>query len=176
HVSTRSTWTHDDDARLRELHAAETPVRAMASTLGRSRTATARRLAHLGLSAADRTRTAAATHARVTDARARRATLRSDLLADAERVRTQLWQPHTYFDWGGKDHDFAEHTVPEPTPTDKLKLAQTVNTLVGSIERLEKMDADQGVAEAIGMLDGIAAAITAAADRMPDPDLEPATP
>lgn len=174
-MSNRSTWTPDDDDRLRELHTAETSVRAMALDLNRSKTAVARRLAHLGLSAADRTRTAAATHARVTDARARRATLRSDLLADAERVRTQLWAPTVVFNFGGKDNTYEERTLAEPPHADKLKLAQTVNTLVGAIERLERMDADQGVAEAVGMLDGIAAAIAAAADRMPDPDLE-ATP
>lgn len=160
-------WTPHDDDRLRELHAAEQSVRTIAHELDRSRTATARRLAHLGLSAADRTRTAAATAARVTDARARRATLRANLLADAERTRTQIWQPHTYFDWGGKDHDFAEHTTPEPTPTDKLKLAQTVATLVGTIDRLERLDADAGVHDAVGMLDQIAAAIRTTATTLP---------
>lgn len=163
-------WTTDDDARLRELHAAEASVRTIALELERSRTATARRLAHLGLSAADRTRTAAATAARVTDARARRATLRDDLLADAERMRRQLFAPTKVFNFGGKDNTYEERRVDQPPFADQLKIAQAVSTLVGTLERLEKLDADAGVQDAVGMLDGIAAAITAAADMLGDQD------
>jgi len=166
----RRRWTPEHDEQLRTMHAAEMSVRDIARKLGFGHGTIGRHLTALGLAGGNRTRTAAATQTNRADAAARRAALAVNLLSDAERLRAQLWQPHTYFDWGGKDHDFAEHTVPEPTPADKLKLVQAASALVATIERLTKLDADAGVHEAVGMLDQIAAAIKAAADRMPDPD------
>lgn len=164
-------WTPDDDVLLRTLHAADTSIRTMAARLDRTATATHRRLKALGLSAADRTRTENATHAHMADAKARRAALEVALLEDAERLRRQLWQPHTYFDWGGKDHSFDEHTTPEPTPTDKLKLVQAAGAALDRSLKIAQHDADTGLDQAVGMLDHIAAAIAAAADTMPDQDL-----
>src|SRR5450756_2251262 len=105
-------WTTDDDARLRELAGSGISQRQIAVELGRSKSAVDRRTHFLGI-AIDRTFTQAATDARVIDATARRAALRTDLLGDAVKVRAQLWQTHTYFDWCGKDHDFGEHTTLE---------------------------------------------------------------
>lgn len=160
-------WSDEDDARLRELHAAETSVRAMADELGRSKTSVARRLKHHGLSNATRTQTHAATAARLADARARRATLRSDLLGDAERLRAQLWKPTVVFNFGGKENTYEEHTLPEPPFADKQRITTSVSTLIGTIERLDKMDADAGLQQAVGMLDAIAQAIKAVAGTLP---------
>lgn len=151
-------WTPDDDTRLRELHTAETPVRKMAADLDRTRSAVARRLTHLGLTST-RTQTVAATAANMADAKARRAALQLNLLEDAERLRAQLWQPHTYFDWGGKDHDYDEKVMPEPTPADKLKLMQAAGAAVDRIIKIDTHDAGHGVPEAVSMLDRLATAL-----------------
>lgn len=167
-MASRIDWTDEHDTAIRDGYAAGTPIRQIATNLGISVGSVSQRARKIGATSTARTIVAAAAEANRLDAAARRAALAVDLLGDVERLRTQLWLPHTYFDWGGKDHDFAEHTTPEPTPTDKLKLAQASSTLIGSIERLTKLDADAGVHEAVGMLDGIAAAIKAAADQVGD--------
>lgn len=53
-------WTTSEDSQLRQLHAADTPIRTIATHLGRSRSAVDRRLRHLGLGATTRIHTAAA--------------------------------------------------------------------------------------------------------------------
>lgn len=63
----------------------------MAVESERSKTAVARRLAHHGLSAANRSQTMAATTAKVADANARCAALELSLLDDGARLRQQLY-------------------------------------------------------------------------------------
>lgn len=161
-------WTTEDDQQLRDLHAAETSVRAMATALGRGRSSVDRRLKHLGLRST-RTNTVAATAANMADAKSRRAALEVNLLEDAERLRQQLWQPHKYIDHGGKDYLKVEWTQPEPSPTDKLKLMQAATAALDRSIKISVHDADTGHIEALGMLDGIAAAIEAAAAGMDEP-------
>lgn len=157
-------WTEAEDQQLRELAATgTTSIRKMAAALDRHQSSVKRRLDKLGIHL-DRTQTVAATQAKIIDAKARRAALELALLEDAERLRAQLWQPHTYFDWGGKDHDFDEHTVDEPTPTDKLKLMQAVGQAVDRSIKIAAHDGDTGVAEATSLLDQFEAALNAAAD------------
>lgn len=163
-------WTTDDDARLRELHAAETSLRAMAVELDRSKTAVARRLAHHGLSAADRSQTMAATAAKVADAKARRAALELALLEDAARLRQQLFAPTKAFNFGGKDNTYNERELPQPTFTDQLKIMQATGAAIDRALRIAEHDTDAGVGQAVGMLDQIAAAIAGAADYLGDPD------
>lgn len=169
--SPRRPWTDTDDQRLRELADAGTSVRAIAAELDRSKSAVERRLRALR-TGVNRTGTVAATKARQIDAKARRAALSVALLEDAERLRAQLWQPVTVFNFGGKDNTYNEHQLPQPTHADQLKLAQAVATTVGAIERLERLNADHGVEQAVGMLDQIGKAISAAAEALgnPDPD------
>lgn len=163
-------WTDVDDARLRDLHADEASVRTMATQLGRGVSATHRRLQHLGLSAADRTRTEAATHARVADAKARRAALEVALLEDAERLRRQMFAPTVAFNFGGKDNTYNEQPLDQPTFADQLKLQQAVGIAITHSLKIAEHDVDTGIDQAVGMLDQIAAAITGAAAAMPDPD------
>ncbi|GMA22273.1 hypothetical protein GCM10025864_44990 [Luteimicrobium album] len=157
-------WTAADDQHLRDLAAAGHSVRDMAAELDRSKTAVGRRMQHLGI-LVDRTATLAATTANVTDARGRRAALELALLEDAERLRSQLWRPHLYWDWGGKDHDYDEKEAPEPIPSDKLKLVQAAGAAIDRSLKIAVHDADGGIVDALSMLDGIANAITAAADQ-----------
>lgn len=161
------SWTTDDDHQLVELHAAGTTLTACARTMQRPRSGISKASKRLALTW-DRTRTAEATRAKVVDAKARRADLALKILEDAERLRAQLWQPVTVFNFGGKDNTFAEHTLNQPPHADQLKLVQAVSTAVNAYGRLEQMDADQGVEAAVGMLDAIAAAITAAERTLPE--------
>jgi hypothetical protein len=160
-------WTADDDQHLRDLAANGQSVRDMAAELDRHRSSVARRMRHLGI-LVDRTATLAATTANVTDARGRRAALELALLEDAERLRSQLWRQHEYIDHGGKDFIQVRWTQPEPTPTDKLKLMQAAGAALDRSLKIAVHDADGGIVDALSMLDGIANAIGAAADTLPD--------
>jgi len=162
-------YTPDEDALLRERLAAGVSQRAVAEELGRTPGSVASRAHKLGIRS-DRTQTVAATAAVIVDAKARRAGLEVALLEDAEHLRRQIRAPHEYIDHGGKDYIEVRWTQEEPSPTDKLKLMQAVGVAIDRSLKLALHDADGGHTEAVGMLDGIAAAITAAADRMPAQD------
>lgn len=157
-------WTPNDDTRLRELAATGTPIRQIATQLGRSRSAVDRRLhtLHTGI---DRSQTAAATVAASLDAKARRAALEVALLEDAERLRAQLFAPTVAFNFGGRDNTYAEHELPQPAHADQLKLMQAVGAAVDRSLKIAEHDGDQGLPEAVGMLDQIAAAIKTAAGQ-----------
>lgn len=156
-----TTWTPHDDATLAALHAQDLSVREIAERMGKGKS-TIQRRAHLAGLAFDRARTQAATHAVIIDAKARRAALELALLDDAERLRTQIWEPHEYIDHGGKDFTEVRWTQNEPSPTDKLKLMQAVGLAVDRSVKIAVHDADAGTSEAVGMLDAIAAAIAGA--------------
>lgn len=164
-MAAATPWTLDDDQHVRDLAAAGRSVREIGVELGRTKSSVARRMRKLNI-VVDRTQTIAATQATMIDAKARRATLEIALLDDAERLRKQLWQPHLYFDWGGKDHDYDEREMPQPTPTDKLKLMQAAGAALDRSLKIAVYDADTGHTEAVSMLGDIAAAINAAADQV----------
>lgn len=158
-------WTPAELDRMRTLAAAGTPLRKIASELGTSASTVQRKLAALGVEV-DRSRTEAATQAFATDAKARRARLEVALLDDAERLRAQVWQPHLYFEWGGKDHEYAEKRTDEPNPTDKLKLLQAAGVAIDRSLKIAEHDRDTGTAEAVGALDAIEQAIREAAAQL----------
>lgn len=91
----------------------------------------------------DRSKTAAAVAAHQMDMAARRAALAENLLADAERIREQLWTPTTVYNFGGKDNDYNEREFPEAPADVKRTLMQTATTAVTAHLRL----VDHGVRE-----------------------------
>lgn len=162
--------SEEDKRRVRDLHAAGESRNAIAEAIGRSGATVSKIAKELELSF-DRTKVKAATEAKVADARARRAALMLDLLADAQRLRAQLWVPHTYVDHGGKDFLRAEWTQPEPTSADKLKLMQATATAASTSMKLEEHDTGSGGVEgAKSMLGALAAGLQAAYDQLPPDD------
>lgn len=99
---------------------------------------------------------AAATEARKVDLAALRAALAVDLTMDAMKLRAQLWQPHRYWDWGGKDHEFGEITADEPTPADKRALASAVGVVIDRSFKLAPPVDDTGTDAARSMLGALA--------------------
>jgi hypothetical protein len=132
-------WTTDEDARLRELHAAGLTLHAVAAEMGRSKATISRKAQALGLGW-DRGQTKAAAQAKKLDAEARRARLKLDLLEDAARLRKQLWEPVTVFNFGGKDNTFNEHQLAQPPHVDQLKLVQATSAAINAYGRLEQLD------------------------------------
>ena len=160
-------WTDAEDQQLRDLAALGRPISEMATAVDRHKSSVKRRLDKLGIHG-DRTQTAAATQAKVIDARARRVALEVTLLEDAERLRSQIWAPTVAFNFGGKDNTYNEVHLPEPTHADKLKLMQAAGIGIDRSLKISDHDADAGVTEAIGTLDQIAEALALVVKDLPD--------
>lgn len=122
-------WTEAEDQQLRDLAALGRPISEMATATDRHKSSVKRRLDRLGIHG-DRTQTAAATKAKVTDAKAKRAALEVALLEDAEEMRRRMFAPTTVYNFGGKDNTFNEREVSEPPHADKLKLMQAAGIAV----------------------------------------------
>lgn len=159
-------------ARVLDLHAAGRSRNAIARELNLSGSTVSRIVAEAGRSF-DRTETRAATVAAVDDARARRARLAADLLADAERLRAQLWAPITLGAFGGRDNTWNEVRLAEPPPAEKRTILAAVHSAIRDHIELVRVDADQGAAEVRGVLgdimDGIRRAHAAAVDAEAEP-------
>src|SRR5687767_5032223 len=98
--------TDVDRQRIAELHARGMTRNEIARELGRSGKTVSKLAVELGLTF-DRAATAIATQAKHLDARARRAGLALALLADAERLRAQLWAEIKIYNFGGRDNTYA---------------------------------------------------------------------
>lgn len=101
-------------------------------------------------------RTREATEARSVGLKARRQELTALLLEDAHKLRKQLWEPTVVFNFGGKDNDYNEHHVDEPSFADKRSILGSVGIAVDRVIKLEAVDQDGGQTTAVSMLDKLA--------------------
>ncbi|MET8765481.1 helix-turn-helix domain-containing protein [Streptomyces sp. NPDC004658] len=143
--------TDKDRERVRQLHAEGKGRNEIAETLGRSGRTISEIAKGLGLSFARAAQVRQATEIRQADLAARRAALAQRLQDVAERELEKVHQPHTYFDWGGKDHDFDTYEAPEPTPSDKRALLGVVATAVDRSLKLAPPK-EEGGADKVGSL------------------------
>lgn len=143
--------TDDERQQIRDLHAQGHGCNHIARQLGRDRSTISRAATAMGLTF-DRAQTKAATKARAADNAATRAQLASDLLADAVRLRQQLWQSCTIHSFGGKDNVYNEHQVPEPPFRDKRDIMNTVGVAVDKALRLTDYDQHDGADEVTSLL------------------------
>jgi Helix-turn-helix domain len=111
--------TDAERARIRELHAQGLSCTRIAAEIGRSKSAVTRQCQAMGL-AFDRAQTKTATAAKVADNAARRAEISRRFLEKSADLLDQMDQPHTAFNFGGKDNTYEEHEFSKP-PVDALK-------------------------------------------------------
>jgi hypothetical protein len=161
-MAASNPWPAEFDQQLRDLHGQGLSLRECATRLGRSRGCVGNHAKDLGLSW-DRAQTKAATSARVADNRALRSQLEAGFLADAAKLRAQLFSACTVFNFGGKDNTYEERVVDKPPFVDQLKIMQAATIAVTHSLKIAIHDGDPGTADAIGMLDAIAGEIRAAA-------------
>src|ERR1044072_2905928 len=122
--------TREEEERVRALLAAGKSRAQIAREIGRS-TSTVLNVVHrLGLAFDRAGEAAAATAAKQSDNKARRAALMSDLLDDATRMRTLLFAETKYISHGGKDHVRREWTQAMPTYADMRNLMQSIGVAV----------------------------------------------
>lgn len=162
-MTTRRRWTADDDDLLREHVANGLSIQKTADAMGRSYSTIQDHAKQLGLSFA-RSAPIEAIVARTMDARAERAQFRDELMQDLKKLKAQLWSSVEVYNFGGKDNTFESAVLDQPPIADQLRLVQAISTGMATIEKIDKMDADQGVTDAAGMLDQIAEAIKKAAE------------
>lgn len=152
-------------ARIRELHADGATRNAIATDLGRSGSTISKACAKLGLSF-DREKVAAATAAKVADAKALRAALALGLLNDAQRLRGQMFAKSKVYNIGGKDNVYTERQVDEPPFRDKRDIMHAVATAVTTSLRIDDHDTDGGAEGARSMIDALAAGLQVAYDQI----------
>ena len=157
-MAARTTWTPEQDQQLVDLHAQGFPLVQCATRMGCGTATLSRHAKALGLTW-DRSKTKAATEARVADNRATRSTIEAGLLADVQRLRAQLWAPCKAFNFGGKDNTYEEHALEQPTFVDQLKIMQAATIAVDRSLKIAVHDSDSSHDDAKSMLTGLAAAM-----------------
>ncbi|WP_329528529.1 helix-turn-helix domain-containing protein [Streptomyces sp. NBC_01462] len=150
-MGSKNPVTDAERERVRELHAAGKGRNEIAKILGRSGRTINDIAQSLGLSFGRAAQVQQATEIRTADLAARRAATAQRLQDVAERELEKLDKPHTYFDWGGKDHDLDTYEAPEPTPADKRALMGVVAT---DLDRSLKLapPKQEGGADQVGSL------------------------
>lgn len=135
--------TDEERQRVRELHAEGKGRNEIAEILKRGGRTISTIAKDLGISFSRAAEVRAATEIRQADLAERRAAFAIRLQDVAERELEKLNQPHLYWDWGGKEHDFDTHLADEPTPADKRALMATVATAVDrSVKLVPPKDED----------------------------------
>lgn len=137
-------WTPAEDTILRALHEAGRSLHSIAAEMGRSKDTISKKAAALGLTW-DRSRTAAAAQAVVIDNKARRALLVGTLYTRAEELLAQITEPHTVFNFGGKNNSYNEHLLDRPPTGDIRNLMQSASIALQRAVHLEQVDATGGV-------------------------------
>jgi len=116
----------------------------------------------------DRSGTKRATEAREVDSAESRSRLRALLLADAHRLREQLWKPCTIHHFGGKDNTLASLDLDQPTFADQRQIMTTVGIAIDKIVRLD--GGDQAEQQAASLIQSLVEDIRSR--RTPAPDSE----
>ena len=153
-----AAWTDEESTRLTELHAAGKSLHFIANELGRSKRTISVWAEKLGLSF-DRAETAKAAEAVHVDNKARRVALEERLLVEAQKIMDQLWKPTLVFSFGGKDNDYNEHTLTQPTFGDQKAIVQTATTAIRESTRLHEMNAGSNADHSKAMLVKMQAAL-----------------
>ena len=151
-------WTDQQDTELRALHGQGLTQAACARALGISNRRVSEHSKVIGLSW-DRSKTKAATEARVADNKSVRSQIEAGLLADVQRLRGQMFAPCKAFNFGGKDNTYAEVALEQPTFVDQLKIMQAATIAVDRSLKIAVHDSDSSHDDAKSMLTGLAAAM-----------------
>ncbi|MFF8095698.1 helix-turn-helix domain-containing protein [Streptomyces sp. NPDC016675] len=118
----------------------------------------------------------AATAVRKADLAARRAQFAERLQDIAEREADKLSTPTLYWEWGGKDHKYAEKTAPEPIPADRRSIMSIIATAVDRSMKLVPPRDDAGAESRSVVGDLIAGLAADYAARHGGPPPEPEEP
>ena len=145
------SWTDQQDTELVALHGQGLTQAACARRLGISNRRVSEHSKVIGLSW-DRSKTKAATEARVADNRSRRAALETRFLVKADDLLEQIDQPHIVFNIGGKDNIYTEHLLLKPPTIDIKNLMSSAGIAIDRSLKIAVHDADTGAGPAKSLL------------------------
>ncbi|MGW0869934.1 helix-turn-helix domain-containing protein [Streptomyces sp. NPDC002740] len=156
-MGTSKPVTDADRKRVRELHAEGKGRNEIAKMLGRSGRTISDIASKLDppLTFARAAEVRQATEIRQADLAARRAAFAIKLQDIAEAEAAKINEPHLYFEWGGKEHSYAEKWVDEPHPSDKRALMLLAATAVDRSLRLAPPKEEGGADEVGSLLTGL---------------------
>ena len=143
---------------FRELHALGYGRNRLARELGIPPVQVSRGAEAMGLTF-DRAKIQAATEARMADIAERRSILAEDLLADAEKLRAQMWQETTVYSFGGKDNTYEDHTFDEAPASEKRALMSTASMAIDRSLKLVPAEESSNLESAKSMLGSLGAAL-----------------
>lgn len=148
-------------ARLSELHAAGFSLTAIAGELKVSKSTVSRWAADANLSF-DRSKTAEATAAKTIDLAATRTRLVEKMADRAEQLLDSLDEPYLVYNFGGKDNDYAEHTLDKPPVEVVRNAVTTAGIAFDKMSRIVERDPDVSGAQSV--VASLEAGILAAAE------------
>ncbi|MFD8839850.1 hypothetical protein [Streptomyces griseofuscus] len=145
---------------LRGLHAEGYGRNRIAREMGVPPVMVSRTAEHLGLTF-DRSRIEAATKARLADLAERRALLAEDLMSDAEKLRAQMWESTTVYNFGGATNSYEEHVFDEAPAAEKRALMSTAATAIDRVLKLVPAEEASNLDSAKSMLGSLGEALAA---------------
>lgn len=111
----------------------------VAKTVGRSSDTVSRIAREIGWTFG-RTNLASAREARSAYSAEKRAEIAASMTEHAERILRQLVEPHTAFNFGGKDNDYNERTFDLPPADAAFTIARTARELVRTVLDIDRHD------------------------------------
>lgn len=168
--------TPKDRKRVAELHAAGKSRNDIARAIGRSPSTVSKLAREQGLSFERGAQVEAATIARKADLAARRAEMAERLHDIAVAETKRIHAPTLYWEWGGKEHTYAEKLAAEPIPADRRAIMGVITT---ALDRSVKLvpPKDDGATESRSVVGDLMAGLFADyADRHGGPPPEPDEP
>jgi hypothetical protein len=157
-----------DRAAVRRLHKQGKSRNDIARAIKRSPSTVSKIATELGLSFERGAEVVAATEARRIDLAGRRVTLAEQLHQDAERLRTQLWEPCTIGAFGGKDNVWSDTHLDRPTFADQRNILAATGTAIQQSLKLQPAEGGEGADQVRSMLGTLGEALTRAADDVDD--------
>ncbi|MBZ6258140.1 helix-turn-helix domain-containing protein [Streptomyces olivaceus] len=161
---------------VKRLHAQGKSRNDIARAIKRSPSTVSKLAAEQGLTFDRAPQVEAATAVRKADLAARRAQFAERLQDIAEREADKMSAPTLYWEWGGKDHKYAEKTAAEPIPGDRRSIMSIIATAVDRSIKLVPPRDDAGAESRSVIGDLIAGLATDYAARHGGPPPEPEEP
>jgi hypothetical protein len=152
-----------DRAAVRRLHKQGKTRNDIARAIKRSPSTVTKIAKELGLTFERGAEVVAATEARRIDLAARRVALAEQLHQDAEKLRTQLWEPCVHGAFGGKENVWSQVNLDRPLFADQRNILAATGTAIQQSLKLQPAEGREGTDEVRSMLGTLGEVLTQAA-------------
>jgi hypothetical protein len=157
-----------DRAAVRRLHKQGKTRNDIARAIKRSPSTVTKIAKELGLTFERGAEVVAATEARRIDLAARRVALAEQLHQDAEKLRTQLWEPCVHGAFGGKENVWSQVDLDRPLFADQRNILAATGTAIQQSLKLQPAEGREGTDEVRSMLGTLGEVLKQAAADVDD--------